>query len=229
MKLGIVIPAYNEASAIEEVIRQLPSKLPRISEIIPIIIDDSSTDDTVATVKRIGARCLHHRLNLGQGGATMTGFQAARRLNCDVVVTLDGDGQHDPREIKKLIRPILRDNIDVVLGSRLLDKKAMPLAKRAVNSLATVVTFVFAGLWVSDSQSGYKAFSRRALSQVNLESVGYEFCTELIREVRVRGLRYTEVPIKTIYTEYSRKKGQLLWNSFNIVVSLLTRSILRPR
>lgn len=227
MHLVIIIPAYNEASVIGDLLSRLPRALSGITKITPIVVDDNSNDGTQGVVQASGVMCIRHQSNLGAGGATVTGFEAAKRLKADIVVTMDGDNQHDPDEIEVLIRPIVLGQADVVIGSRLkgASTKAMPVYKRLGNNALNIVTFAFFRIWVSDSQSGYKAFSREALKQIELRTTGYEFCSEICGEIKRKKLRLREVPIRTIYTDYSRKKGQLALNAVNIVLGLLLSKI----
>lgn len=226
MHLVIVIPAYNESKVIADVVRSLPKTLPSITQITPLVVDDNSSDATRKAALSSGARCIRHELNLGAGGATITGMEAAKQLDADIIVTMDADGQHNASDMYELIRPIIEQRADVVLGSRLLRSVgSMPIYKRVGNNLLNIVTFLFFRIWVSDSQSGYKAFSRHALSRIELKTSGYEFCSEIIGEIKGKRLRFREIPIQTIYTDYSRKKGQMALNAVNIVVGLLVSRI----
>ena len=226
MKLVIVIPAYNEEKAIGKVISGLPKKLPGVKSIAAVIVDDGSSDKTAAASRRAGAKLvLRHRINCGKGTATITGLAAARRLAADMVVTMDADGQHDPADIKKLIRPIIKKEAEVVIGSRLLNAKGMPLVKIIGNWLMNGLTFVFSGQLVSDSQSGMKALSRRALEKIKLDGSGYEIDSEIILETRRHNLKIIEIPIKVIYSDYSNLKGQNIFNAVNIFTRLLLRSL----
>lgn len=226
MHIVVVIPAYNESKVIGAVVAGLPRKLKGVTKVTPVVVDDNSRDNTAEEARANGAICVQHKMNLGAGGATITGFEAAKRLKADIVVTFDGDGQHDPGDMQRLIAPIVGGEADVVLGSRMVGKtKGMPFYKIIGNNLLNIVTFVFFGIWVSDSQSGYKAFSRAALDKIELATSGYEFCSEIIGQIKIKRLRYREVPISTIYTEYSRSKGQLALNAVNIVLGLLLRNI----
>ncbi len=226
MRLAIVIPAYNEGTVIQDVVASMPKHLQGVSKIVPIVVDDNSSDNTRQQAEAAGALCIHHEANLGAGGATITGLEAAKSLDIDIVVTMDADGQHSPSDMERIIEPILKNKADVVLGSRMLVASSeMPVYKRFGNNLLNIVTFLFSRTWVSDSQSGYKAFSRKALQSIELRTTGYEFCSEIVGEIHRKKLRFQEVPITTIYTDYSKAKGQLALNAVNIVLGLLLRSI----
>lgn len=226
MHLIVVIPAYNEAQVIGEVIDSLPKTLKKVTKVTPLVVDDNSTDDTAKIAKAHGAKCVSHRVNLGAGGATITGFEAAKRMKADLIVTMDADGQHDARDLADLIRPITHRKYDVVIGSRLLRRgKDMPAYKVFGNWGLNVITYIFFRIWVTDSQSGFKAFSRHAIEKIKLSTSGYEFCSEIIGEIKRHKLTYKEVPISTIYTKYSKMKGQSPLNAINIILNLLTRGI----
>jgi len=226
--LVVIIPAYNEAQVIGDVLSSLPKKITGIDKISPVVIDDNSRDDTKLMAEQQGALCVHHPVNIGAGGATITGLEAAKRLKADIVVTMDADAQHNPAEMTNLIQPIVAGRVDVVLGTRFKNERInMPFYKFVGNNMLNIVTFLFFRLWVSDSQSGYKAFSRRALHTIKLSTCGYEFCSEIIGEIQKNRLSFREVPISTIYTDYSKSKGQLTLNAINIILGLLLRSLRR--
>lgn len=226
MHLAVVIPAYNEAKVLGDVLNRLPKRVYGVRKITAIVIDDNSSDDTSGVAKSCGAMCVRHQMNLGAGGATITGFEAAKQINADIIVTMDGDAQHDPEEIKDLIRPILKGEADVVLGSRLMTTAGnMSHFKRFGNNLMNVITFAFFRIWVTDSQSGYKAFSRRAVEKLELRTSGYEFCSEIIGEIKRHRMVCREIPISTIYTDYSKAKGQLAINGVNIILGLALRKL----
>jgi glycosyltransferase involved in cell wall biosynthesis len=227
MKLLILIPAYNEETTIAKVIKAIPKKIAGVSEKKIFLIDDGSIDQTGAIAQKAGAKVLTHLINQGVGTATITGFEAAKIYGADVVVTLDGDGQHDPKEISKIVNLILKKKYDVVIGSRLLDRSKMPVYKSFGNFLMNWMTYALYGLWVRDSQSGFKGFSKKAVQKLNLTSHGYEICSEIIGEIHRLKLKFTEMPIKTIYTTYSKKRGQYPLNAVNIVLKLIIKSIVK--
>src|SRR3972149_3064522 len=149
MKLAIVIPAYNEGQVIGEVLDAVPERIQGISRIEKIVVDDSSEDETGTVARKAGAVVLRHIINRGLGGALSTGLEFAKRNDFDIAVTLDADGQHDPSEIPKLIQPILSQQSDFVVGSRLLEKGGMPLARTVANRIGNVVTFLLYGVWTT--------------------------------------------------------------------------------
>lgn len=202
MKTVVVIPVFNEAPVIRHVIQSIQNQ--GYSTIF--VVDDGSHDGSYQVAQQQGAVCLRHKLNRGKGAAMQTGMMAALQLEADVIITMDGDGQHDPADIQHLIAPILQQECDVVLGSRLHDTDSMPTSRQWSNKLANAVTWLIHGLWVADSQSGFRAYSRRALEAINPQADRYEYDSAVIREIRHHNLSWQEVPITVRYTAYSTSK-----------------------
>jgi glycosyltransferase involved in cell wall biosynthesis len=226
MHLVIVLPAYNEGKVIGKLIASLPKELPGIEKVTPLVVDDNSSDNTAIKARRAGAACVRHGINLGAGGATVTGLQAAKQLSPDIIVMMDSDGQHDPADLPRMVKPIIDGQSDIVLGSRLIENNVeMPWEKTFGNRVMNTITFCFFHIWVTDSQSGYKALSRQTLEAMRLSTSGYEVHSEIIGEIKRLKLQFCEVSIKTIYTDYSKRKGQLSLNAINIIIGLLLRPL----
>ncbi|WP_167506115.1 glycosyltransferase family 2 protein [Desulfosediminicola flagellatus] len=200
----IVIAAYNEEMVIEDVIDEIQHH--NYHNIV--VVDDGSKDFTFDKSKKKGVIALRHRINRGKGAAVKTGIVAANRLGADVIVTIDGDGQHDPSDIKNLTEPIICENIEVVLGVRRKIKGEMPYIKIIANKIGNLVTFLLYGIHVSDSQSGYRAYSRYAAKIIDTKADKYEYDSKVIREINNNRLSFKEVPIQVRYTEYSMGKAQ---------------------
>lgn len=198
----IVIPAYNE----EKVIRDVITEIRRAGYGNILVVDDGSKDTTYEKAKETGAIALRHRLNRGKGAATKTGIEAAKLQGADIIVTMDGDGQHNPGDIARLVEPIVRNHCDVVLGTRLKNPEGMPKYKIVHNWIGNAIVWYLYGLWVSDSQSGFRAYSRHATEVINTRTDRYEYDSEVIREIYKYKLKYREVPIEVRYTEYSMGK-----------------------
>jgi glycosyltransferase involved in cell wall biosynthesis len=220
----IVIPAYNEETVIQVVIKEIKNE--GYDNII--VIDDGSKDRTYEKAEEMnGTTVLRHKINRGKGAATKTGIEAAKLLGADIIVTMDGDGQHDPADIKKLINPIINKGFDTVLGTRLKNPDGMPLYKRLHNYIANIVTWYLFGLLVTDSQSGFRAYSRKAAELINTRYDRYEYDSEVIREIYLYKLKFEEVPIKVRYTEYSKRKPekQNLFNGFKTLYKMFFKII----
>lgn len=201
--IWIVIPAYNEESVIGDVI----GGLRKAGYENILVVDDGSTDKTYERAKKAGAIALRHRLNRGKGAATKTGIEAAKLKDADIIVTMDGDDQHDPDDIDRLIDPIKKNHCDVVLGTRLKNPKGMPSYKIVHNWIGNAIVWYLYGLWVSDSQSGFRAYSHHAAEVIDTKTDRYEYDSEVIREIYKYRLKYREVPIEVRYTEYSMGKA----------------------
>ena len=221
VRIGVVIPVYNESQVIADVIDEVNG----CGSYFIIVVDDGSNDNTFETVKGKNVLALRHRLNRGKGAAVKTGITAANKMRMDVVVTLDGDGQHDPEDIPRLIEPILKGEVDVVLGSRMTDSTGMPAIKVIANTIGNVITWLFYGILVTDSQSGFRAYSRYAARIIDTKADKYEYDSKVIREIKNNRLRFREMPITVRYTAYSmakpRKQGfvnglktlyRMVWN-----------------
>ena len=217
-RVVVIIPAYNEESTIVDVIRGLIQR----GFTTLIVVDDGSSDRTGEFAAREGTIRLRHLLNRGLGGALGTGISAALRLGAEVIVTFDADGQHDPDDIVRLLEPIEAGQAEVVIGSRMLDPQGMPYRRRLANWIANVVTYLLFGGWTTDSQSGLRAFSRRAATRMQIMTTGMEVSSEIIAETVRNRLQWKEVPIKAIYTDYSLSKGQ----SFTVGLQTLMKLIL---
>ncbi|EKD78606.1 MAG: glycosyl transferase family protein [uncultured bacterium] len=218
MKPYIIIPAYNESATIQQVLEKI-TQIYDMDHVI--VIDDGSTDATYANAKRAGVRVYRHSINRGLGGALGTGLGVARALRADLAVTLDADGQHDITEIDRLIAPIVSKEAQVVIGSRLLQPRGMPMIRRAYNRIANLITWVIFGVWTTDSQSGFRAFSKEAIDVINLRTNRMEVSSEFFKEIKANRLTFKEVPIKAIYTDYSLSKGQNFFVGIKTVVRLI--------
>lgn len=203
MKLIALIRAYNEEKSIGQVIDKVRKYVDEI-----IVVDDASTDETYRRAREKGARLFQHAVNQGPGAALATGLKAALSEGADIAVLLDADDQHDPSEIPNLIKPILEGSADTVTGSRFLQFQKMPLFRRIGNHFFNFITFLLFGIWSSDTQSGFRAFNRKAMENLKIKTGGMEVASELMAEIKRCKLRLKEVPIKAIYTSYSMSKGQ---------------------
>jgi len=201
----VVIPVYNESEVIQSVVDEVlvagPYKI--------VVVDDGSSDNTYYNAKKnTGITALRHKINRGKGAAIKTGIAAANLLGADIVVTMDGDGQHDPMDIVPLVEPIIAGRCDVVLGSRRTDTGEMPQIKVMANKIGNMVTWLVCGMLVSDSQSGFRAYSHFATRIIDTKADKYEYDSKVIREINNNRLKFEEVLIKVRYTEYSMGKAQ---------------------
>ena len=200
-KVLILLPVFNESKVIFSVIRSIQKEgWKKI-----LVVDDGSTDNTYDKVKKTGAIILRHIINRGKGAAVKTGLEAAKKMGSEIVVTLDSDGQHNPKDIKKMVKQIKKGS-DVVLGIRDFRKRNIPRYKVFVNYLGNILTWMFYGLWVSDSQSGFRVYNKKALSLIQTNNDRYEFETEIVREIVRNNLKWTEKTIDVRYSDYDQNK-----------------------
>ncbi len=212
MKLIVMIPAFNEEGSIAGVIQNIPRDI--ADEVTVMVIDDGSSDDTVSEAKKGGADyVISFSKNRGLAQAFKIGLYHALNMRGDVIVNIDADGQYDPHEIPRLIRPIIDGKADVVLGSRFKGWiEYMPRHKRIGNIIATKVTSLLAGIPISDAQTGFRAFSKEAALRLNVIAE-YTYVQETIIQSVYNGLRIVEVPC----TFLKRVQGQsrLISNFFD--------------
>ena len=228
MKLAIVIPAYNEESAIGQVIQHVMAVDLHGFEKKIIVVNDGSLEKTGDIAKSNGVLVVRHVLNRGVGGALGTGIEAALRWGADLVVTCDADGQHSPDDIARVVEPIRAGLADAVIGSRMIDSSAMPWTRRVANRLANLATWILLGVSTTDSQSGLRAFTRSAAERIRITTNRYEVCSEICGEVKRLHLRSVDVPIKTIYTDYSLSKGQGFHVGLKTLFRLIFSKLMRP-
>ena len=194
MKL-VCIPAYNEESSIQSVIEK---SLPYADKVI--VCNDGSTDDTERISKLAGAIVISHKKNQGYGAAISTLFDYARQENAQIMVTLDGDSQHNPSQIPLLIDALTTHDADVAIGSRFLDDKtdASRYRKTGIRIITSVSNYA-TNFKTSDSQSGFRAYSKNAIDTIHPTEKGMSVSTEILSKISNNGLSVVEVPITVSY------------------------------
>lgn len=226
LRVCIVIPAFNESSVIGDVIKDVIKTFKNTSYSTEIVVvNDSSKDNTALVAKQHGATVINHILNTGAGGATATGLSYAQQNGYDIACTMDADGQHDSKDVLEGVHQIIIRKADLLIGSRLINNQGMSRVKILGNRGLSFITYILFGINSTDSQSGLRIYSRKALEQLRWKTSGYEFCSEMLWRAKQLHLSIDEYPIQAIYTEYSKSKGQNNWNAVNIIKSLLKRRI----
>ncbi len=194
MKL-VCIPTFNEEKAIGDIVK---SSLRYADKVI--VCDDGSTDNTAKIAKESGAQVVSHKKNEGYGASIITLFDRARQEDADVMVTIDGDGQHSPEQIPILINTLEENNLDVVIGSRFLDKSSnTPGYRRQGIKIITSAANFGTDFKVSDAQSGFRAYSKRAINSLHPTETGMSVSTEILLKISNKGLTLAEVPITVSY------------------------------
>jgi glycosyltransferase involved in cell wall biosynthesis len=216
----VVIPLFNEAEVIGEVIAGLRKQFSHV-----LCIDDGSTDNSVALAQESGARVIRHPLNLGQGAALQTGFDyVSTQPQATHIITFDADGQHLVRDAMEMLDLAQRKRISIIFGSRFLDKRTNPgMRKRIVLKAAVLMTRAITGLRLTDAHNGLRVLSMEAIGKIRLEQNGMSHATEIVHQLAKTKLSWREYPVEVLYTEYSKRKGQSLFNSINILIDLLVR------
>jgi glycosyltransferase involved in cell wall biosynthesis len=224
LRVIATIPCHNEESYIGDVV----ARSLRHADAV-IVVDDGSTDDTACNAEANGASVVRHRTNQGPGAAAATCFSAALELGGDVVVTLDGDGQHNPDEIPLLSAPIIEGQADIVVGSRFLDSRcAVPLYRRFGIGVITYLYNLGARMTLRDSQSCFRAYSRRILEEIPLTERGFGFSVEILIKARRRGYRIVEVPISCVYHQDSHSLNPV-YHGLAVALKVLRLRLRRDR
>jgi len=214
------VPVFSESQVIASVITDLAQYFPNI-----YCVDDGSPDGSGEFAQTAGAHVIWHPLNFGQGAALQTGIEAGLE-NPDIqyFVTFDGDGQHSPIDALEMVRTLRKGDVDVVFGSRFLDERTeLTAAKRVVLKAAVTYTNALTGLKLTDAHNGLRAFNRKVAQSINLQQNGMAHATEIVNQISKAQFRYCEHPVHIVYTDYSKAKGQSLWNSVNILFDLILR------
>ncbi|HEV7214265.1 MAG TPA: glycosyltransferase family 2 protein, partial [Chloroflexota bacterium] len=214
--IAVAIPAYNEDRFIGSVVL----KVRHYADVV-LVIDDGSSDQTAAVAAAAGAEVIRHPANRGKAAAINTAFQWARERHVAALVLIDGDGQHTPGEIPALVAPVQRGQADMVIGTRYgTVTSRIPRYRRAGQRVLTTLTNLISGVSVSDSQSGFRAFSSRAIQQMRFTSSRFALESEMQCIARSAGLRITEVPITAIYIEPAKRNP--LRHGAAVVQALIT-------
>jgi polyprenyl-phospho-N-acetylgalactosaminyl synthase len=212
--IWIVVPAFNEAGVIGDVITDLRSVFTNV-----VCVDDGSADDTGDIALRAGAHLVRHPVNLGQGAAIQTGVEYARRQpGAQVFATFDGDGQHCVKDIITMINRLGAGDVDVVIGTRFgVGVTRPPLLKRVVLQTAARLSPRGRRLGLTDTNNGLRVFNKTVADGLEITLSGMSHAGEFIMLISENGWRVAEEPVEVLYTEYSKSKGQPLLNGVNII------------
>jgi glycosyltransferase involved in cell wall biosynthesis len=223
--LVVGIPGYNVEGTIGSLVRRVRA-WPQVHAVI--VVDDGSRDDTAGAARAAGAVVVRHRTNLGAGAATRSCFEAARRNGATILVTLDGDGQHNPDEMLDLLAPIVQERADIVIGSRFLKRhNEVPLYRSFGIRLITFLCNFGYKTRITDAQSCFRAYGRRALQGLAIRDAGFGFSVETLIEARLDGLSIAEVPVSCIYNSASHTLSPVIHGT-TVALAVLKHRATRP-
>ena len=200
-KILIGVSAYNE----EEVILQFLDELKKYKFDI-IVVDDNSKDNTFEKVSKNNYNIIRHPINRGVGGSRKTIISYAKQKNYDFIFFMDGDGQHSPKNLKNFLDK--KDDFDIVIGQRKILGKDMPIISKISNCVGSFFIFLMSGIFIKDTQSGFRLLNKKAIRTLNLKFDRYEFESEMIIDAKQKNLKIGKCEIDTIYTNYSKNKKQ---------------------
>ncbi len=213
----VIIPAYNEATVLKETLSDIVRYGYNIA-----VIDDGSVDDTASIAASFPVHVLRHIVNLGQGAGLTTGIEYALQQGAKYIVTFDADGQHDAKDIAKLVEPLAMNKAEAVLGSRFLDRQSsVPLSRRIVLKLGIVYARLETGVWFTDVYNGLRGFTADAARKLAIRQPRMGHGLEILSKIARLGLRYIEVPVLIRYSVYSRRKGLKAIDALDIVIDVL--------
>jgi glycosyltransferase involved in cell wall biosynthesis len=211
----IVIPAFNEAAVIGEVIADVRAVFDNV-----VCVDDGSTDGTGEIARGAGAHLVRHPVNLGQGAAIQTGVEYARtRPGARVFATFDADGQHRVKDLAAMVDRLGAGDVDVVIGTRFAQRTTTrpPFLKRLVLRTAARISRRGRRLGLTDTNNGLRVFNKKVADGLNITMSGMSHANEFIMLIAENHWRVTEEPVEVLYTDYSKSKGQPLLNGVNII------------
>ena len=224
MKITIGIPAYNEEKNIASII----TKLKNITDSI-IVCDDGSSDMTSEISKNLGAIVISHKKNMGYGAAIRTIFQKSVELDSDILVTFDADGQHRIDDVNKILQPLENNEADIVIGSRFLDNESkVPNYRKIGIKVITQVTNASLKKKLTDSQSGFRAYNKQALTQISPSEMGMGISTEILIKASNKGLRIAEIPITILYHDDASTHNPVSHGTSVLVSTIKFTSIEHP-
>ena len=211
----LIVPCYNEGTVIFDVLTNARETLPNI-----VGVNDGSADDSAAQIRAAGAHLVDHPVNLGQGAAIQTGVEYARaQPGAKYFVTFDADGQHQVKDVMRMIERLRTEPLDIIVGTRFAgqENSQVPWIKRAVLKTVVMLSPRTKKLGLTDAHNGLRAFNRRVAEEMNIRMNGMSHASEIVSMIDKHGWRVDEEPVDILYTEYSMSKGQSLINGVNIL------------
>ena len=225
MKIIVGIPAFNEENNIASII----TKLSGLADTV-LVCNDGSSDLTSKIAEKMGALVINHEKNLGYGAAIRSLFLKAKELDGEILVTFDADGQHRINDIDNVVKPIINKEADLVIGSRFLDEseKEVPHYRKVGIKVITKITNASIKKQLTDSQSGFRAYSRKIISELNPSEMGMGVSTEILIKASIKNFRIVEVPIKVTYEGDTSTHNPISHGSSVIISTIKYTSLQRP-
>lgn len=218
----ITIPMYNDEKMILNVITSLKEE--GFNNIV--IVDDGSKDNGYNIVKdNSNAIVTRHIVNRGQGAALQTGMEIALDRGAKYIIHFDSDGQHDVKDLDKMLDTLVKGKYDIVLGSRFIQENKIPLKKKIILKLGIFFTFLLSQIWLTDVHNGLRVMTAETARKLDLQHDRMEHASEILDKVKSLNLKYKEVPVTIHYTDYSQAKGQRISNSINIATKLISSKL----
>lgn len=217
---AIIIPVYNEGKVIRGVVNNVLKEFKHV-----ICVNDGSRDNSADEILQTKARLVNHPINMGQGAALQTGIEYARLLpDVDSFVTFDADGQHRISDVKHMLKVLKEQKVNIVLGSRFLGKvENISPIKKQVLKLATAFSNATSGLKLTDTHNGLRVFDRYTAERMQITMPDMAHASEILTLIKRNNLTYVEAPVTIAYTDYSKAKGQSIFNAVNIVFDLMLK------
>jgi glycosyltransferase involved in cell wall biosynthesis len=217
----LVVPVYNEAPVIADVVRDVRATFPNV-----VCVDDGSKDRSAEQIRLSGAHLVRHPVNLGQGAALQTGIDYARsQPGAQYFVTFDADGQHQVKDVERMVERLRHEPLDIVLGTRFHgDTDHIPFLKRLVLKTVVQLSPALRKLKLTDAHNGLRAFNRTVAEGMNITLNGMGHASQIVERIAHEDWRVAEEPVTILYTEYSMAKGQSLINGVNILFDALLRT-----
>lgn len=211
----LIVPCYNEGTVIFDVLTHARETFPNI-----VAVNDGSRDDSAAQIRAAGAHLVNHPVNLGQGAAIQTGVEYARsQPGARYFVTFDADGQHQVKDVVRMVERLRAEPVDIIVGTRFAgqDNSQVPWIKRVVLKTVVLLSPRTKKLGLSDAHNGLRAFNKKVADEVNIRMNGMSHASEIVTMIDNNGWRVDEEPVDILYTEYAMSKGQSLINGVNIL------------
>lgn len=217
-KIFVIVPCYNEARVIASTVRSLLNYNYHV-----VIVDDASCDNCREEIQNLPVYYLRHQVNLGQGAAIQTGIDFAVKRGADYLATFDADGQHEVKDIDKLLYQLQQQKLDFVFGSRFLKGSSTNITfiRKALLYFSRIINFFISGVLLSDTNNGLRVFTADAAGKIRLKENRRTHSSDFIYQVVKNKLQYEEFPVDIHYSDYSRSKGIQNREGFSIFVNML--------